>query len=100
MKHEESVKKDKASEKDDQEDEAAKAPESTQVQPETKDSADEKKDNDDEAELEGGEEDTQLPLISESANTVRLIFRNIAKGSALSDQTLKQLSFIYVDLSL
>jgi hypothetical protein len=31
---------------------------------------------------------------------VRLIFRNVAKGSALSDQTLKQLSFIYVDLSL
>lgn len=31
---------------------------------------------------------------------MRLIFRNVAKGSALSDQTLKQLSFIYVDLSL
>ena len=31
---------------------------------------------------------------------MRLIFRNVAKGSALSDPTLKQLSFIYVDLSL
>ena len=100
VEHEESAEEDQVADKVDKEDEAVKAPEPIQVQPEAKNTNDEKKDNDDDAELEGGEEDTQLPLISESENTVRLIFRNVAKGSALSDQTLKQLSFIYVDLSL
>jgi hypothetical protein len=90
------------------EEEAPKAPEPVEFKPEAKDTTEDKKDDDDDTNLEGGEEDaqeaesadSQLPLIAESANTLRLIFRNVAKGSTVSDATLKQLSFIYVDLSL
>ena len=112
MEDEKSAENDKVPEKVDSEEEAPKAPEPVEVKPEANDTTEDKKDDDDDTNLEGGEEDShekreeeesadsQLPLISESANTLRLIFRNVAKGSALSDPTLKQLSFIYVDLSL
>ena len=94
---EKSAENDKVSEKVDSEEEAPKAPEPVEVKPEAKNTTEDKKDDDDDTNLEGGEEDakeeesadSQLPLISESANTLRLIFRNVAKGSALSDPTLK-----------
>ena len=58
VEHEKSAEKEDVPEKVDTEDEAIKALEPIQVQPEAKNTADTKKDDDDDADLEGGEEDT------------------------------------------
>jgi hypothetical protein len=57
VEHEKSAEKDEVPEKVDSADEAVKAPEPIQVQPEAKNTTDTKKDNDDDTDLEGGEED-------------------------------------------